>query len=90
MNDLWVELVYDSLQGHLVNPLPGVENAFAQGSECEQLYGNMLAAYERLCERLGAGEDDGDVEIIIHSLLQIQKIVGMKMYSYGVQFGKLG
>ena len=50
----------------------------------------MLDAYERLCQRLEAGEDDGDVEIIIHSLLQIQKIVGMKMYSYGAQFGKLG
>lgn len=85
--DYFVELVYDSMQGSLVVPLPQVENEFAPGSRCEVLYGDVLAAYGRLCQRLGQGEEDPDVEIIIDSFLQMQRILCMKMYEYGAQFG---
>ena len=90
MNNIWIELVYDSLNGHLNEPLPQVENAFAVGSECERLYGEVLAAYGRLCERLGAGEEDEDVEMIINSLLEIQKRLCTAMYNYGALFGNMG
>ena len=87
MKNLWVELVYDSMQGSLIVPLPQVENEFAPGRRREALYGDVLAAYERLCLRLGQDEEDADVEIIINDFLEMQKILCMKMYEYGVQFG---
>ena len=64
-----------------------VKDEFAEGKYCEQLYAQMLAAYERLCNRLHepSGEDK-DVEIIISSLLDIGRYQSMKMFDYGVLF----
>ena len=83
----FAELVYESLNGNLIVPLAGVPNAFAPGSKCERLYADVLAAYGRLCGRLGTGEEDADVEIIIDSLLQIQRILGIEMYRLGLEHG---
>jgi len=90
LNDIWIELVYDSLNGHLNEPLPQVENAFAPGSRCEGLYEQVLLAYERLCGRLGAGDEDEDVEIIVNALLEIQKRLCIEMYKYGARFANTG
>lgn len=87
MNEKWIEMVYDSLQGTLIAPIPGVENAFTPGSECQKLYADMLEAYARLCRRLGEVDEDGDVEVLINSLLRIQKVLCVKMYLYGACFG---
>lgn len=83
----FIEAVYDSLQGNLIEPIPGVKNAFESGSECQKLYADMLKAYARICGRLGKNDEDGDVEVIINALLRIQKILCMEMYSYGARFG---
>ena len=83
MSGKFVEEVYDSLQGQLVTPVPGVENAFEEGKPCEQNYRKMLDAYARLCNRLGVGDEDEDAEIMISSLLAIQRELCMKMYAYG-------
>ena len=46
----------------------------------------MLEAYQRLCERLGVQDEDDDVEIIINSLLNIQRETAYHMYYYGAKF----
>ena len=78
--------VYDSLQGELVVPIAGVTDCFAPGMPCEQWYQEMLDAYARLRSRLGVLEEDQDVEIIIGSLLNIQRELCRKMYQYGAEF----
>ena len=86
------EQVYYSLLGQLEPEyaLDWVENIFTEGSDYDRLYGDVLAAYGRLCERLGKadGEDD-DVETIINAMLDNERIVALKMFAYGVHHGKL-
>ena len=75
MKDQFGDEVYDTLRGIRIPgaEVEGVENLFALGTKCERLYGQMLDAYERLCVRLGVEEEDADVEIIISSLLGIER-----------------
>jgi len=86
MDHSFAEAIYDSLQGNLVIPVPGGENAFAPGSQCERDYAGILEAYGRLCQRLGKKEEDPDVEIIINNFLSIQKTLCIKMFACGVKF----
>ena len=74
------ELVYESLLGELVDPIKYVPNAFEPGSFCEGKYQEMLDAYERLRDRLGIVDEDADVEVIIDSLLAIQRELCLKMF----------
>lgn len=79
------EQVYYSLLGEFVmgNEVPGVENLFVQGSDCDRLYTQVWEANRRLCRRLGAKDEDTDVEELISACMQIQKIVALRMYAYG-------
>lgn len=92
MDDNFIENVYLSLQGLLVEEarMKNVENLFAPGSDCEKLYSDVLAAYARLCSRLGTKEEDDDVEIIINSLTAICDRLCLNMYRYGARFGMTG
>ena len=74
------ELVYESLIGELIDPIEDVPNAFEPGSYCETRYRQVLEAYERLRGRLGVTDEDPDVEIIIDSLLEIQRKLCMEMF----------
>lgn len=74
------ELVYESLIGELVDPIENVPNAFEAGNCCEARYQEMLDAYERVRERLGVKDEDEDVEIIINSLLAIQRRLCLEMF----------
>ena len=83
-------MIYNLMNGHYelneceIEESKVVEDEFAEGTYCEKLYAQMLAAYERLCNRLHepSGEDK-DVEIIISSLLDIGRYQSMKMFDYG-------
>lgn len=79
------EYVYSSLSGLLIEPHPEVEDLFAEGEKCELLYGKVYDACQRLYERLGKFEDE-DVEIIVNSMLDIQREIALKMYEYGAKF----
>ena len=68
--------------------MPGVENAFAEGSYCASRYHEMYEAYERLRERLGVKDEDEDVEIIIRAFEDIQQKLCLRMYHYGARFGE--
>ena len=59
-----------------------VEDEFAAGKPCEELYRRVYEANVRLCERLGVSEDK-DVEIIISCMNDISHILAMKMFDYG-------
>ena len=85
MDSTQVEDVYYTLIGEMEDAfcVPGVENLFFEGSECEIAYDEMLAAYRRLRGRLGVSDEDADVETIINSLLKIQRLVATKMFEYG-------
>ena len=67
--------------------VPGIENAYIDGGQCDVLYSELSDAYQRLCDRLGVTDEDMDVEIIINNLLQIQYILCEKMFRYGQLLG---
>lgn len=88
VND-FIERVYLSVSGELVSPVPGVDNAFAEGEECSKLYEAAYQATIRLRERLGIGDnDDSDLDIIADSIQAIQRELCRKMFIYGVVFGR--
>ena len=72
-----IENIYDTLIGQMQEDycVPGVENLFADGSECELAYDEMLGAYARLRDRLGVTDEDTDVEMIINSLLKMLNLL---------------
>ncbi len=66
-----------------------VKNEFADGSPCALSYGRMLDAYSCLCIRLDVQEwEDADVEVIITELLDIGKQTALKMFDYGMYYGR--
>ena len=88
MTNAQIEAIYATLVGVMREEfrVPGVENLFAEGSDCMNWYSDMLDAYERLCDRLGAVDEDKDVEVIICSLRKIEQKVSRKMFEYGMKF----
>ena len=89
MQNHFVDQIYDTLHGHLTDDacVPGVENLFAEGSLCDRMYEEIHAAYSRLLHRLGANNEDSDLETIINAFLVICKETGLSMYDCGVRFG---
>ena len=85
-----VEDIYMTITGLLKEEyrVPGIENAFEPGKNCERWYAAALEAYWRLCDRLGVVDEDDDVEIIFNSFLDIQEELAKKMFAYGVQYGE--
>ena len=88
MNMITAETVYETLIGDYEEKynVPGVDNAFAEGSECDRLYQEVYEANRRLCERLGREDEDPDVELILGNLLEITRRLCLEMYRYGQQF----
>lgn len=86
----FIEDVYDSLQGVLVPEarIPWVKDLFLPGSPCDRAYAEMLQAYGRLRDRLGVPDEDGDVETIINSLMNIQRILGENMFLCGLEYAR--
>jgi len=68
--------------------MPGVEDAFAQGSYCAECYRDIWEAYGRLRDRLGVKDEDKDVEIIISAFENVQQDLCCRMYRYGAKFGE--
>lgn len=89
MNILNAENVYHTLMGDLLDAyvIPGVENAFANGKRCDELYRQIYWANQRLCARLGKTDEDEDVELIINNFLEMNRILCLEMYRYGQVFG---
>ncbi len=84
------DCVYDLIWGNLDienYPVPEssiVKDEFYSGSFCANAYDSALAAYSRLCLRLGTEElNDRDVDQLFTSLLAISRYVGLKVFEYG-------
>ena len=84
--------LYDCLLGQIVSEkaLDWVENIYTDGSKYDRNYAAVLAAYGRLCQRLGTDEEDDDVEIIINSMLANEQVVALKMFELGIRYAKSG
>ena len=82
------EQVYLTLNGLLKEEyaLPEVEDLFTPDGQGYALYSEVLDAYAAICNRLGTGETDADVEIIINNLLSLCELVSYKMFDYGAKF----
>ena len=85
-----VEWVYMTMAGHLTEDyrMPGVTDAFAEGSYCMKRYCDAMDAYERLLVRLGLTDEDTDIERMRNAFDDIQKELCYRMYRYGAQFGE--
>lgn len=68
--------------------MPGVEDAFVQGSFCEARYQQIWDAYERLRDKLGVADEVKDLELIINAFEDIQRELCCRMYHYGAMFGE--
>lgn len=89
MENELIEEIYDTVNGGM-SPgfeVPGVENAFAEGSLCAALYQQVFDAERRLEERLGVDGEDEDVETIMGAMCDIQRELCFRMYFYGAKFG---
>lgn len=88
MRDNHIDIVYDLVTGSRIPQVddPEVENLFAVGRECEQLYNEVYNANLRLCKQLNV-EEHADVEILVNSMLRICALVGKRMYRYGQELG---
>lgn len=87
------ELVYDLVNGALdleeypVEESKYVKNEYEEDGLCAKLYSDMRDAYDRVCARLGKpGAEDRDLDIMVDSLLKIDRYTSMKMYEYGWHF----
>lgn len=87
-------LIYDLMNGSLdleVNTTEKgryVENEFSEGKMCQMAYAEILDAYQRICKRLGVGEEDKDIEVIMNNFNIIMRHLCMKMYDYGNFFSR--
>ncbi len=61
--------------------VPGVEDAFEPGLLCDQAYSKMRDAYERVCQRLGCRDEDGDLDCIVDCMELIQQELCRRMFS---------
>lgn len=82
-----VEQIYETLMGFTAKgyQYPGVENAFAVGKDCDSLYTQVYEAYDRIC-RNNLDQENEDVECIMDNLMEICRIIGFKMFGYGMKF----
>ena len=76
---------YETMACHVVEEyrMPGVADAFAEGSYCLSRYYDAMDAYRRLLDRLGTVDEDPDVELIFAAFLDIQMELCLRMYRYG-------
>ena len=80
-----LQLLYDTVLGQAqeIYALPEAENLFEPGKACDLYYRDVMAAYERICQRLCAPAEDRDLEQILHSMNAICRLVSFEMYRLG-------
>ena len=88
-----VEKIYEAVLGAYVDEADYViqnvriQNEFAEGKTCGEVYKRVYEANRRLCERLGVDEDP-DVEMIIDGMLDITRVVAQRMFQYVAVYEK--
>ena len=89
MKQSFAERVYLTLNGELEEwaQVPGVENLFEEGKYCQLRYEEIYSVCQRLCDRLGAENEDEDVESLINAFMNIQREMCIRMFEYGAKLG---
>ena len=82
------EEIYEHMTMHFIPPNPEISCEFDEGKPCEELYGRVCDARLRLTERTGIDFEDRDVLEIVECMEKIAEICALKMFDYGVQYGK--
>ena len=77
--------IYETMLGLRIPEacVPGVADDFSEGSLCQREYDRMRGAYERLCSRLGAGDEDPDLNTMVDALEAIQRELCERMHRCG-------
>lgn len=75
--ELWLKV-----SGNHIDPGP-IPDEYEAGKPCDQLYDQILAAKDRLCEQYGIHPDCREWDEIFCSFEEISRILGLKMYEYG-------
>lgn len=79
---------YLDLENNVIEERRYVEDEFSEGKVCQTAYAEILDAYQRICKRLGVGEEDKDIEVIMNNFNTIMEHLCMKMYDYGCFFSQ--
>ena len=89
MKDSMIEEIYYTLIGQMVPEyqVPGVADAFAPDSLCDEAWNTLTAARDRLLERLRVPEEDADLEILMDQYALIQKDLCLRMFRLGFAMG---
>lgn len=82
------EEIYDCMTVHYIYPNPDIPFEFEDGKPCSDLYGKVCDARLRIAERTGIDFEDRDLLEIIESMEGIARLCALKMYDYGVKYGK--
>lgn len=87
MTDKEIQRIYLTLTGQLIPgaEVPGVPDAFCEGSECDRLLDEIYEARNRVQERLG-GEDDADLERILGGYEAMQEVLCLEMFRLGLRW----
>lgn len=87
-HDKLTENVYLTVTGLIEDSLsiPGANNLYAPGAECDSLYEQVRAVYDRLCCRLGVGTEDRDLDELLSLTDKICQLVGYEMFRCGAHF----
>lgn len=77
--------IYFTLTGQLipVAEVPGVPDAFAEGSFCARLLEEIYDARNRLLDRLGVVDEDADLECILSGYEEMQEYLCLEMFRLG-------
>lgn len=84
------EDIYETVNGMREKEycVPWIEDAFAEGKVCDKRYEEMRQAYLRICDRLGVGDEDEDLNTIIRCMESIQKEIAKDIYKLSTQMAE--
>ena len=77
--------IYRQMTGQYVP----IVNEYGDGKACDELYGQVTDARERICARTGLDFEDRDILEIIESMEKICEICSLKMYHYALLWGNI-
>ena len=88
MERFFIDQIYDTLIGVAVgyDAVPGVENAFAEGSFCDRKDDEVYKARAYL-ENILTPSDNMNVDLIHSNMNDIQHELCIQMFRLGVRFG---
>lgn len=82
------EQIYERMTIQFVTPDPKIPCEFDEGKPCDLLYEKVCKARERIADRTGIGFEDRDLLEIVEGMEEIGKLLAMKMYGYGAEYGE--